>query len=119
MDAVRRILRGPSWAKHAHQVDHRRRGRDNADHQQRQHGLGPPGAQHLADPWLTERGEPPGEPGIVGGEHAFHLFENALLIHRKRHFVTSTAAVLPANDQAGLLLTIPSWKIFYLPITQD
>jgi hypothetical protein len=72
----------------------------------------------VTDPWLAERPEPGGKPRIVSGEHALHLFQNALLIHRKRHFVTSTAAVPLPTYPAGLLLTIPTWKIFYLPITK-
>src|SRR5215475_5838568 len=69
----------------AHQVDHGGDRRDQDEQHDRKRRPGPACPQDLAEAWLAERREPRRELRIVGGEHALHLLEDALLIHRKRH----------------------------------
>ena len=104
-------------AELAHHVDH---GRNRSDQYEQHDGKsrpGPPRPQYLAEARLAERCEARGEPRIVGGEHALHLLENALLIHRKRH-VSPPPPPAARPGAAGLFLTIPCWKIIYLPMTK-
>ena len=101
----------------AHQVDHCRNRRDQDEQHDRQRRPGPPRAQDLAETGLTERRKPRGEFRIVGGEHALHLLEDALLIHGKRH-VSPPPPTRRATQSDGTFLTIPCWKIIYLPMTK-
>ena len=69
----------------------------------------------MAESGLAKCGEPRGELGIVGGKHALHLIENALLIHGKRH--VSPPPPAHRGPSGGPFLTIPCWTIIYLRMT--
>src|SRR5262249_30794464 len=112
----RRTLRGAARPQGAHHEDH------GGDRPGQGPGYGrkgwpvPPRTQDLPEARLSERGEPRGKLRIVGGEHALHLLEDALLIHGKRHVSPPPPPVARPSD--GTFLTIPCWTIIYLGMTK-
>src|SRR5258708_20573202 len=96
----------PERADH---VDHGSDSRNQREDHYRHGRSCPPGAQDRPESRLAECREPRGELRIVGGEHALHLIENALLIHGKRHVSP------PPPARRG-----PSgWAFSYYPLLAD